>query len=115
VPTWVTSTLPTIPPTVTQPAPVSTAVPIPVTTSALPALTTVVPRPTAYSLPNGSVGVHCSGPSTIALDFATPAPGSTVKVGNAGPEEIEVKFKGTDRESEFHAKCVGGALRVESG
>jgi hypothetical protein len=53
------------------------------------------------------VVVTCAG-ATAALRAATPSDGYRVEVGDRGPHEIEVTFKGP-AETQVKARCRAGA------
>ena len=100
-------------PVTPAPAP-ATPAPFVSSTTTKPAL--VVQQ--AYQLSNGTVGVHCVG-NQIVLDFATPAPGASVKVKSSGPDEVKLKFRSksgdTSRsDSDFSAVCRRGTPAREN-
>ncbi len=90
------------PPTTTSPGVTSTTASSPTSTAP--------PQSAAFSTKLGNVGVHCNA-NVIVLDFATPVSGASVRVANAGPEEIEVHFRKDAQESEIHLVCRSGAPR----
>jgi hypothetical protein len=122
-PTRPPTTLPSIVPTtaIVTPTVAATTVSTPTTTQPVtstslstssPVSSTVAPTTAqtgsaAYSLALGSVGVRCVG-NAVSLDFATPASGATIRVSNAGPEEIELRFTRGETVNEFHAVCRSG-------
>ena len=60
-----------------------------------------------WSTSGGQVGVRCTG-ARIDLLFATPRDGWTVQVSQAGPESVEVSFRGAGAQAATHAVCVHG-------
>jgi hypothetical protein len=77
--------------------------------------TTAPPKPvtSTYDLVGGSVTISAVNPD-VSLIGAVPNSGFTVKVENAGPNEVKVEFRSESRESEFSAKWEGGELRVRT-
>lgn len=69
--------------------------------------TTSGPTTQSFSKAGGVVTMRCDG-NTASLVSATPAQGYTVKVADAGPEQIEVAFTSPAHDSEFHGQCVNG-------
>jgi cytoskeletal protein RodZ len=122
--TLVTTTAPTttLPTTTTTIAETSTTQPSTVTTTTRPTTTTTVaptttapPKPvtSTYDLVGGSVTISAVNPN-VSLVGAVPNSGFTVKVENAGPNEVKVEFRSESRESEFSAKWDGGELRIRT-
>ena len=61
----------------------------------------------SFNSAGGVVTISCQG-AVASLVSATPNQGYTVAVMNSGPEEIEVKFASSSRDSEFHGRCLDG-------
>ncbi len=53
------------------------------------------------------------GNGEVWVVSAVPRPGFTYDGEHVGPEEVEVKFKSNDHESELKAQVKDGELRVE--
>ena len=60
-----------------------------------------------YTLTGGTVAVSCTG-ATIRLVYATPRGGFESTVEDAGPAEVEVRFRSEAHESKLEASCAGG-------
>jgi hypothetical protein len=56
----------------------------------------------------GTVAVSCTA-STATLRYASPAAGFDSEVENAGPAEVEVRFRSSDHESRVRVECVNGS------
>jgi len=69
--------------------------------------TTAGPSTQSFSKTGGVVTMRCDG-NAASLVSATPAQGYTVRVSDAGPEQIEVAFTSPSHDSEFHGLCVNG-------
>jgi hypothetical protein len=65
------------------------------------------PVSTTYSTAGGTVTASCTG-STIRLVSASPSSGFTMQVSDAGPEQVQVKFRSATQEFEVQLGCVGG-------
>lgn len=74
---------------------------------------TAAPPPSAVDrtvrVEGGEVGVRCVG-RTASLQFAQPANGWSVKLDDAGPEQVKVKFTSSadGRDIEVEARCSNG-------
>ena len=86
--------------------PTTTAPAHPITTT-----TTAPPSGVTYSkgFTGGTVSVRCTG-NRITLLSASPSAGFTTSVSNAGPEEVEVHFTSSSKETEIHAQCSNGVV-----
>lgn len=87
-----------------EPATTTTTVtpPRPTTTS------TTVPRRTAtYNTKGGSITVACDG-DAVGLVSAAPADGYQVVVDKAGPDRVDVSFRGEEDGSRILAHCEEG-------
>jgi hypothetical protein len=60
----------------------------------------------AWTLAGGTVGVACQG-SVISLLYATPVDGWSME-RETGPDQVEVKFRRDESESELRVECSGG-------
>jgi hypothetical protein len=100
-----------VPPDNGPPAtPATTAAPEPATTAAPPP--PAVPSPQTLRSACGDVVVEIDG-RTVRIASITPLPGYTSQVSTDGPESVEMKFLGTDRDCEVHAELKAGRLDVE--
>jgi hypothetical protein len=63
---------------------------------------------TTYNLQGGSIGVRCTGPSSIELVYSSPAPGFGAEVDNSGPQEVEVRFESDEHHSRIRVQCSSG-------
>lgn len=61
----------------------------------------------------GSVTVRCDG-SRVSLQSATPNNGYSVEIRERGPEEVEVRFEGDEREVDVEASCDDGTLEFSA-
>ncbi len=88
--------------------------PVPTTEMSPTHPTTTTTMPTAgvtYSkgFTGGTVSVHCTG-NRITLLSASPSAGFTKAVSDSGPEEVEVHFTSSSRETEIHAQCTNDVV-----
>ena len=73
--------------------------------------TTTAPPSVTYSkgFTGGTVSVRCTG-NRITLLSASPSVGFTTSVSNVGPEEVEVHFTSSSKETEISARCTNGVV-----
>ena len=98
--------------TTTSEAP-TTTVPSPTSTTTAPESTTTTQVPAAptrqtYDLVGGTVSVDV-GDGTVVLVGASPKSGFSVRVENAGPQRVEVRFENDEHVSQFSGRFSGGA------
>ena len=114
--TTVTGPAASVPTTSTAPPPT----PAPTTSSAPTSSTSAAPTTTAgasfetatYSLIGGWVTIRHGGGEVHFLDAGASA-GFTVDLREAGPDEVEVRFRSPDHESRFEAEVEHGEVTVE--
>lgn len=93
--------------TTTTSAPSSTAAPT--TTTPYATTTTTGPAVVAHRVRGGTLVVSLEG-GTLSLVGATPAPGFSVEVEEAGPAEVLVVFGSDEEEMEVRAFVAGGEV-----